>query len=656
MVYLIVVLVSKSRGRFIVIICRFSIKYIDNMKIVLNNVSENIKKILTENKTHFVEVNNIYLIKKVTSNADFDLLITDISGFDREIFSIIEHCTIPVVAEINYNSTLEAKTEAQEKGAVAFINSEADKFELLNIIKLVLQADKELIFENTIIDMISSPVFIKDKNLNFIACNETFCTRLGKTKDELIGKKSKNILTKNRANINEQIDSIVIETGEKREYESILKYSDDTAHNVIVNKSPFYNSNNEIVGIIGVITDITQQKKYEKELEKAKENAEQADTMKTSFLSNMSHEIRTPMNAIVGFSQLLSTPNLTEEKKLIYIEQVNQNADQLLKLIDDIIEVSRLESGKIKINKEPCFINKILSDIKYSFETHKARLGKNHIELIVNAEIKDDNFTIVTDPFRINQIFTNLIANALKFTEEGSVEFGYTCKKIGVDEFLEFYVKDTGLGIKSEKLVYIFDRFSKIPASKTKLYGGTGLGLSISKGLTEMLGGIIAVDSEENRGTTFRFSIPSEIYENTKSDNIIIPDKDDFEEIIPTHNWSNKNILIVEDEEMNYLFIREILRESNANIIWKNNGKKAFDEVKTNKNIDIILMDVKMPVMDGYTATEEIKKIRPEIPIIIQSAYAMPDEKEKGFQAGCDEYLEKPIKKDILLKVLSDFL
>ena len=626
------------------------------MKILLNNTSENIKEVLKKENIFFREENNIYKLVQLIEGDKFNFLITEVSGFDEHIFSIIEKIKIPTVIETNIKTADSLKQKAEESGALAFINSDSGRYEILSLLNLLeykFRRESEFQLENSVIDMISSPIFFKDTNLRFIACNSAMTSFLGLSKEKVIGSKSNIYFNKNRTTIAEHMDRIVMERKEKMEYETIINHSDKTERNVIISKGPLYDRSNQVIGIIGTIIDITERKKREQELEKAKEAAIQADNLKTSFLSNMSHEIRTPMNAIVGFSQLLSTPHLNDEKKMIYIEQVNYNADQLLKLIDDIIEVSRLEAGKIQINKEHTYINRMLVDLKSSFEAHKARLGKNHIDLVVRPEIEDKTFSIFTDPFRVTQIFTNLIANALKFTEQGYVEFGYTTKKIGNDDFIEFYVKDTGLGIKGEKLTYIFDRFSKIPASKTKLYGGTGLGLSISKGLTEMLGGIISVDSEENRGTIFRFTLPCEKIENIISVNKV--ERTNEEETM-LFNWTGKSILIAEDEEMNYLYIREILRNTNAEIIWKKNGQEAVDEVENNKNIDIVLMDMKMPVMDGYEATRKIKDINPKMPVLAQTAYAMADEKEKGYNAGCDRYVEKPIKKDFLLKTIAEFI
>jgi len=401
----------------------------------------------------------------------------------------------------------------------------------------------------------------------------------------------------------------------------------------------------EKISFLFIIKDITERKIYEEQLVIAKEKAEESDSLKSSFLSNMSHEIRTPMNAIVGFSQLLTNNTFSDEKKKTFVEQININSESLMKLIEDIIYVSKIETGKIEINKENCKINTLLEEIKVSFIEHKRRMGKDNVELKLTKAINNETLSIYTDKQRLRQILTNLLGNALKFTEEGSVEFGY---KINSEKELLFYVKDTGLGINSEKIRYVFDRFTKVSAKKTKLYGGTGLGLSISQHLVERLGGVISVTSTENKGSTFKFTLPfKHNLTNTKSiETKISHSKEVF--------LKNKKVLIAEDEEMNFILLRETLTPIGAKVDWAKNGKIAVDLAKKN-NYDIILMDIKMPVMDGYEATNIIKKFNPKVPIIAQTAYAIPEEQESDYETDCDFYISKPIDPLILINTIKKF-
>ena len=403
---------------------------------------------------------------------------------------------------------------------------------------------------------------------------------------------------------------------------------------------------NDKVFLIVIIKDITVRKQIEKSLLAAKEKAEESDKLKTAFLSNMSHEIRTPMNAIVGFSQLLSNPNFDQDKKDVFVEQININSESLLKLIEDIIYISKIEAGKVEIIKSDCLINKMLEDLHVSFQEHKRRMDKNNVELKLKIGIPKADFLINTDPQRLKQVFTNLLGNALKFTESGYVEFGYEVKD---NDYLQFYVKDTGMGINKEKLKYVFDRFTKVSAGKTKLYGGTGLGLSISKHLVEHLGGKIWVESTENEGSNFVFTHP---YQKHLYDRIVNnPERTDSIDTL----LANAVILVAEDEEMNFLFLKETLLQSGAEVDWAKNGQEAVDKVGS-KDYDLILMDMKMPLMDGYDATKKIKSFKPDIPIIAQTAYALPEEQKSGYEAGCDFYLSKPIDPINLINTVKKYL
>ncbi len=398
--------------------------------------------------------------------------------------------------------------------------------------------------------------------------------------------------------------------------------------------------------LIVIAKDITERKRTEKELLRAKEKAEESDNLKTAFLSNMSHEIRTPMNAIVGFSQLLSNPNFDQQKKDIFVEQISINSESLLKLIEDIIYISKIEAGKIEIIKTDCSLHKLMNELHTSFLEHKRRMGKEKVDLKLYLDIINEEPVINTDPQRFKQIMTNLLSNALKFTDSGYVEFGY---KLQEDNYLLFYVKDTGMGINKEKLRYVFDRFTKVSANKTKLYGGTGLGLSITKHLVEYLGGEIWVESIENKGSTFKFTHPFEKHQaNTHSEeHLSLPDISDL--------LKDLSILVAEDEEINFLFLKETLNQAGADVDWAKNGQEAINLAKEN-NYDLVLMDMKMPVVDGYEATKKIKEFNATVPIIAQTAYALPDERQLGYEAGCDDYLSKPIDPINLIRLIQRFL
>jgi len=383
--------------------------------------------------------------------------------------------------------------------------------------------------------------------------------------------------------------------------------------------------------------DITEQKNAEAEILKAKEKAEESDRLKTAFLQNMSHEIRTPMNAIIGFSEFLNDSNLLPEKRKSFISIVQNSTYQLLAIVTDILTISSLETKQEKISIEKVSINNIIIDLLATF---KPQAQKQNIQLYSKQTLNDQQSEIYTDNTKLIQILTNLLTNALKFTHEGFIEFGYNLK----NKSLQFYVKDTGIGIKPELQEIIFERFRQADLSITKKYGGTGLGLSISKGFVELMGGKIWVVSEPDKGATFFVEIP---YNPVKE----IPNHVTLEHL----NHKNEFILVVEDEQYNFLYIEEILINLNLKHLHAKNGLEAVEICKKNKNISLVLMDIKMPIMDGHTATLLIKEFLPDLPIVAQSAYALEQEIEE-YSGIFDDYLPKPIKKETLTKTISKYI
>jgi CheY-like chemotaxis protein len=393
--------------------------------------------------------------------------------------------------------------------------------------------------------------------------------------------------------------------------------------------------------VYGSCRDITERKRVQESLKQALEKAEESDKLKTAFLHNISHEIRTPMNAIVGFSALLGEPDIDEKVRASYIAVIMQSSDHLLSIISDIVDISNIEANIIKTLKNEVNINSILKSLCNQF-IHKA--DEKKISLICEKGLADSEALIYTDITKLNQVLSNLVSNALKFTDDGQVRIWYSLK----DKYLEFGVSDTGIGISSEHHAKIFDRFYQVSSAMERLYEGTGLGLAISKAYVEHLGGRIWFTSEPGIGTSFFFTIP---YEKREPKGIQVYEKDvPARFVFPV----KKVILVAEDVESNFKLIRYFLTGSNAEVLHAYNGKEAVERCLSTEKIDLVLMDIKMPVMDGYTAVKLIREKNTSIPIIAQTAYA--DDKEKAIECGCSGFISKPFDKKSLFKVLCEFI
>ncbi len=384
------------------------------------------------------------------------------------------------------------------------------------------------------------------------------------------------------------------------------------------------------------------------DLKIAKDKAEESDMLKTAFLANMSHEIRTPMNAIVGFSNLLLDLDSTETDKKDFVKQINSNSEILMNLINDIIDISIIESGHLKINKTKVCISELLQDLLSIFEKEKHKINKDHISITLEYEPSLKSLYILTDINRFKQVISNLISNALKFTNQGSIIIGF--KQSNIHNIL-FYVKDTGIGIKQENNEAIFERFSKFNIECEKmLFPGTGLGLAICLELIQLMGGNIWFDSVLNEGSTFYFTLPA-IYAEEEVNGF--PSNE--QHTVSSLNLNGKTIVVAEDVVSNFKLIKAFLKRTNVNLLWAKDGKEVLSMLE-NHIVDLILMDIQMPVMDGIKTTEVIRKMNNNIPIIIQTAYALNDEIEKSFTAGCNDYITKPIKKDELIYKISKYI
>jgi PAS domain S-box-containing protein len=457
------------------------------------------------------------------------------------------------------------------------------------------------------------------------------------------------------------------QTGESYEIELEILEPEENKKYVVARGEAVFGKNNEITGLRGTLQDITDRKiaenelktqneeylalneeleehmerikKMNQELDIARKKAEESDRLKSSFLANMSHEIRTPMNGIIGFAGMFTKKGLTDDKRNYYAKIVIDNSKQLLTIVNDILDISRIEAGSVEIKQEEVNVNDLINSL---YAMYKPKSGDKLLNFIPFKSLTDNESVIISDKTRLKQALDNLLNNAFKFTHEGEIQFGYELQ----DENIGFYVTDTGIGIAREQQDKIFEQFRQEEMGITRQYGGTGLGLAICKKLVNLLGGDIRVESVKGKGSSFYFTIPykpvnqlEEMSGNKKQDK----------------NVERFTILVAEDEEINYLYVEEELTGEGIQLILAKNGKEAVDMTRDNPGIDLILMDIKMPALDGLKATKMIKEFRPGLPIIAYTAYVFDNDKAKAMEAGCDDYLTKPLDIDRLRELIEKY-
>jgi PAS domain S-box-containing protein len=480
-------------------------------------------------------------------------------------------------------------------------------------------------------------IFITDINGKYVYTNKAVTDMLGFSSEEMKGKTIIDLTPEN--SIEEHLEIFQILQVKGRIFTEIELLQKDG--NII---STDLNSVILPGGLVyGSCRDITERKLAEKELIIAKDKAEESDRLKTAFLHNVSHEIRTPLNAIVGFSGFLNDPDLPSEKCKHFTDIIIQSSDQLLSIITDIISIASIEAGQEKIQENEINVNLIC---KLMNEQFFPKIPDKSVTLSMKIFLPDNEAIIITDATKLTQILTNLIGNALKFTQRGFVNFGYTIK----DNQLEFYVEDSGIGISLDMQNVIFNRFRQVETTDSRKFGGSGLGLSISKAYAEMLGGKMWLTSELNKGSVFYFTIPYKKVNQKKLPDFASINEPGFEFKKP------KTLLIAEDEDSNYMLLEEFLSNVGMNIIRAVNGIEAVELCKINPQIDLVLMDIKMPEMNGYEATIRIKEFKPDLPIIAQTAYSTEIDKNKAFACGCSDFISKPLKRELLLSMINDLL
>jgi signal transduction histidine kinase/ligand-binding sensor domain-containing protein len=380
-----------------------------------------------------------------------------------------------------------------------------------------------------------------------------------------------------------------------------------------------------------------------RELEEAKKKAEESDRLKSAFLANMSHEIRTPMNAIVGFSSLLNDRDISNEERSEFVKLIHTNSDSLLMLINDILDLSMIEANQMKVRKVPCSLNELFDQV---FSFYSLNNANSSVQVTINNTLVKEDIRLNTDKYRLKQILSNFMSNACKFTKSGTIELGIRKE----NDSLNMYVKDTGIGIARENIKYVFERFRKLGEEASSPSPGAGLGLAISRRLSDLLGGTIEVNSEVGKGSIFSFILPCSMIIKRKEIHTA-----PFRPIV-SKDWSDKSILIVEDEEANYLYLRRLLEKTHAAVTWAENGEEAIKQYEIHNRFDIILMDIKMPGMNGIDALKRLKDTNPHQRIIAQTAYARVEDEINLRKEGFDDYIPKPISPVDLMILLEKYL
>jgi PAS domain S-box-containing protein len=493
---------------------------------------------------------------------------------------------------------------------------------------------------SAIFSNVQEGVGIVDENENLFYYNPAYAEMLELQDEDLTGKNLVDIFSPDLLPFFKQ-ETAKRKEGEKSVYELLYKTKNGNNKYLRIYVSPYLDRNGNYAGAIGSMIDITEQIVAEQHLVKAKEKAEESDRLKSVFLANMSHEIRTPMNGIIGFAELLSRPKLSEEKLKFYINLIQTRSHDLLNLINNIIDISKIEAGMLSINESEFNPHVLVEEIFSTFSSKIIKLQKKHIEIKKLDSEKFQHFIIISDENKIRQILINLVENAIKYTEKGTIEIG--CQVNGNE--IQWTVKDSGIGIPKNKHHIIFERFRQGDEKEVRSAVGAGLGLTISKAYVQMLNGKIWLESEPGSGSTFYFTAP---FKSSKKS--ILTESGEFAD---DYNFKGKKILIVEDDPVSLLLLKEALAQTGADILTAENGKKAIAVFQQFNDISLVILDIQLPEISGYQVAREMKRLNESTPIIAQTAYASLDDKKKCLLAGCSDYLKKPIEIQELLNKIS---
>ncbi|NPD46837.1 MULTISPECIES: ATP-binding protein [unclassified Lentimicrobium] len=525
------------------------------------------------------------------------------------------------------------KNENEIRSLMSIVNIKNSQEESIGFLKVVLNYNKSESYDNRLVTILESVdfgiVIIDPETFKILELNTGAIRHIGSTKEEIVGKECHQFICpaeegscpimdlKQSVNNSERI--LINARGESI---PILK----TARQVILGDKKV---------IIESFIDI-------RELKKAQAAAEESARLKTAFLSNISHEIRTPLNHILGFTSLVLEDADIPETYLGYLKIVKRSGNHLLKIIEDIVTISKIEAGHHAISESEFQLSHLLYGVFSKYQSELVRT-KKQIRILFENALESEKCFIKADEMKVKQVVENLVSNAVKYTAHGYVSMACEIK----EKQVHITIEDSGKGIPENQLPHIFESFRQVADNDRKISEGTGVGLTICKSLSNMMGGNILVESEEGKGSKFIFSFPHKL--------ALGKDKPSMDEVT-TPDLTGKTILIVEDEKINYLYLKTLLQATHAHVIWKQNGKEAVDYMNQGYKIDLIMMDMQMPEMDGYEATLRIRRMNPNVIIIALTANVMADDKEKCLNLGCNEYTTKPIQQDVLYWHIGHFL
>jgi PAS domain S-box-containing protein len=494
------------------------------------------------------------------------------------------------------------------------------------------------LFENS-----ADGILVFNEQSEILELNNKICDILGYSREELILLKGHEIIhSENLLNKENEVSLEQLQQGKTLIVQYRLRKKDGSY--IFTELSTKMIAEGQFLSII---RDITEKKKIVDELIIAKEKAEESDRLKSAFLANISHEIRTPMNGILGFSELLKEPSITGVEQRKYLEIIEKSGNRMLNIINNIVDISKIEAGSVELTISETNIN---DQIEYAYTFFKPEADKKGIQLIKNSSSTKQEAILNLDREKLYSILLNLIKNAIKYTDNGVIEIGYKLINSNENSYIEFYVSDTGIGISANEQEVIFKRFFQVDISDRNIRQGAGLGLSISKAFVELMGGKIRVESRVGKGSIFYFTVPySHTNRSSKQETQHIGNSD--------YRIPNKlKILIAEDDEISKTLLTFLLKPIASELLIVQNGLEAVEFYKKNRDIDIIFMDIQMPIMDGFEATRQIRLLNKNVKIIAQTAFALSGDEEKIKNAGCNSYINKPIKKEALYLAIKENL